>query len=273
MTDRYAVIGNPVMHSKSPLIHGAFARASGQDITYGLIEAPVDGFRLAVDAFRSGGGRGLNVTTPFKLQAFAMATGRSERAQLAGAVNAMKFDGGKIQGENFDGVGLVIDIEENLHSPMRGRRILLMGAGGAARGVLQPFLAQVPAALVIANRTLAKAESLAGDYAAHGNVSGCGYDDLAGESFDIIVNATSASLKGETAPIPPCVFGRDALAYELVYGKGLTPFLRQARDAGTARIADGVGMLVEQAAEAFEWWRGVRPHTKGLIEQITVPLV
>lgn len=273
MTDRYAVIGNPVMHSKSPLIHRAFATALGDDIEYGLIEAPVDGFRAAVDAFRASGGHGLNVTTPFKLDAFTVATDPSERAQLAGAVNAMKFDGDRIHVENFDGIGLVNDIQVNLGFPMTGKRVLLMGAGGAARGALQPFLEQRPDLLVIVNRTASKAEALAREYAGNGNVDGCGYDALPREMFDIVINATSASLMGEIPPSPKGVFGPRSLAYELVYGKGLTPFLREATDAGVAKIADGVGMLVEQAAEAFEWWRGRRPDTRSLIRQLTVPLV
>ncbi len=273
MTDRYAVIGNPVLHSKSPAIHSAFAKATSEDIYYGMIEAPVDGFRVAADAFRESGGRGLNVTTPFKLDAFAMATHPSERARLAGAVNAMKFDGDRVLAENFDGIGLVNDIEINLGYPLRGRRILLMGAGGAARGALQPFLERQPAVLHIVNRTPEKAASLAREYAGQGSVSGDGYDALYGETFDIIVNATSASLRDETPALPKSVFGDGSLAYELVYGKGLTPFLRGAREAGVARIADGAGMLIEQAAEAFEWWRGVRPDTRALIEQLTVPLV
>ena len=273
MTDRYAVIGNPVLHSKSPAIHTAFAKSTGEDIYYGMIEAPIDGFRMAADAFRESGGHGLNVTTPFKLDAFAMATHPSERARLAGAVNAMKFDGDRVLAENFDGIGLVNDIEINLGYPMRGKRILLMGAGGAARGALQPFLEREPAVLHIVNRTPAKAVALAREYAGLGRISGDGYDEFQGERFDIIVNATSASLRGEAPALPESVFGEGSLAYDLVYGKGLTPFLRGATEAGVARIADGAGMLVEQAAEAFAWWRGVRPDTKPLIEELTVPLV
>ena len=273
MTDRYAVIGNPVMHSKSPLIHTAFAQETGQNIEYTKLEAPLDGFRRVAEQFRAEGGRGLNVTTPFKLDAFQMATDLSERARFAGAVNALKFDGHRIHAENFDGIGLVNDIQKNLGCPMRGRRVLLMGAGGAVRGALLPFIEQQPDVLVIANRTPAKARALASDYASRGNVRGCGYDDLAGEHFDVVVNGTSASLKGEMPHISVDIFGKDSLAYELVYGKGLTPFLRTALESGTTRIADGVGMLVEQAAEAFEWWRGVRPNTTTLIKRMAVPLV
>ena len=272
MTDRYAVIGNPIGHTKSPLIHGSFAQASGQDIEYVAIEGPLDGFAAAVDAFRRGGGRGMNITAPFKLQAFVLATERLERAELAGATNALKFEGDRIVADNFDGVGLVNDITRNLGVAMRGARVLLLGAGGAARGALLPFLAQKPAELVIVNRTVATAESLASTFAPFGQVAAAGYGDLAGQRFDIVVNATSASLRGELPPLAPDVLKDTTLAYELVYGKGLTPFLRLARNAGVAQLADGVGMLVEQAAEAFAWWRGVRPDTRAVIERLTIPL-
>jgi shikimate dehydrogenase len=272
MTDRYAVIGNPIAHSKSPLIHSTFARATGQDLEYTRIEAPLDGFRFAVDAFRAAGGRGLNVTAPFKLQAYQMGTDKLERARIAGASNAMKFEGSRIWVDNFDGVGLTNDIQVNLGYPLAGRRILMLGAGGAARGALLTFLEQRPAEIVVANRHVDKAVEIAEIFAQRGRIRGCGYQDLRDERFDIVVNATSASLTGELPPVPATAFGDDALAYELVYGKGMTPFLRLARNAGARRLADGVGMLVEQAAEAFVWWRGVRPQTKALIEQLTVPL-
>ena len=273
MTDRYALLGNPVGHSKSPFIHGEFAKATGHDISYGLIEAPLEGFAAAALAFRDSGGKGCNVTTPFKLQAFELATERLERARQAGAVNCMKFEpDGRILAENFDGIGLAADIERNLGFPMRGRRVLLLGAGGAARGAIGPFLAARPAALVVANRHAGKAIALAREFGAPGSISGRGYDDLAGEAFDLVLNATSASQRGELPEVPPAVFARAALAYELAYGKGLTPFLKLARDAGAGRIADGVGMLVEQAAEAWVWWRGVRPATAAVIEQLRVPL-
>jgi shikimate dehydrogenase len=272
LTDRYAVIGNPIGHSKSPLIHGTFAKSTGQDLEYTAIEGPLDEFEGAVQAFRASGGRGMNVTAPFKLRAFELATERRPRAQLAGAANALKFDGGHILADNFDGVGLVNDIQCNLGVTLSGKRVLLLGAGGAARGALLPFLEQKPAALTIVNRTIEKATALAGEVSAQGKVVGCGYRDIGDESYDVVVNATSASLKGELPPITPGVFGTDVLAYELVYGKGLTPFLRLAQNAGVKRLADGVGMLVEQAAEAFVWWRGVRPDTRAMIEQLTVPL-
>ena len=277
MTDRYAVIGNPIEQSKSPLIHTAFAQVTAQDMEYTKVLGPVGGFAGAVDAFRAAGGKGMNVTAPFKLDAFAYATDLAPSAQMAGAVNAMKFEGGRVYAENFDGVGLVRDVVHNLGCPLQGRRVLVLGAGGATRGALLPFLAEQPAKLVIVNRTVAKAEELAARGRPHqsGNVpvQGLGYDQLQGRQFDVVFNATSASLTAQLPPLPSSVFAPGALAYELAYGKGLTPFLQLAKQAGVTRLADGVGMLAEQAAEAFLWWRGVRPDTQGVIRQLTVPLV
>jgi shikimate dehydrogenase len=272
MSDRYALLGNPVGHSKSPRIHGAFAAQTGEDMTYELIEAPVDGFRAAVDAFRAAGGRGINVTLPFKVEAFEYATERNERARLAGAANCMKFEGGRAIAENFDGIGLVNDIQRNLGFAMRGKRVLMMGAGGAARGAMMPFLEQRPAFLRVANRTVSKAIALGEQFGSHGSLATGGYPDIGSEAFDVVVNATSASLRGELPPVPASAFAPGCLAYDLVYGKGLTPFLRLAREAGTRRVADGVGMLVEQAAEAWVWWRGVRPRTDAMIAEMSVPL-
>lgn len=273
MTDQYAVIGNPIVQSKSPIIHTAFAQTTGQDLEYSKLLAPVDGFAAAVDAFRVAGGKGMNVTAPFKLDAFAYATDLSEGAKLAGAVNAMKFENGRVLAQNFDGVGLVRDVVHNLACPLAGKRVLILGAGGATRGALLPLLAQKPALLVIANRTVSKAVEIASIGAAHGMVKGCGYADLDGQAFDVVFNATSASLTSELPPLSSTVFGAGCLAYELAYGKGLTPFLKLAQSAGVTHLADGVGMLAEQAAEAFVWWRGVRPDTAGVIETLTVPLV
>ncbi len=276
MTDHYAVIGNPISHTKSPLIHGLFAQEARQDMQYTAIEGPVEpdtAFADVVRQFAAGGGKGMNVTAPFKLKAFAMADERSERAALAGAVNAMKFEGGRILADNFDGIGLVRDIEINLGLPMSGKRVLMLGAGGAARGALLPFLEANPAEVVIANRDVAKAQALAAQVAGRGAVVACGYADLeAMGRFDLVVNATSASLTGDLPPVPPSIFRPDGMAYELAYGKRLTPFLRLARNAGVRNLADGVGMLVEQAAEAFAWWRGVRPDTRPVIDRLTVPL-
>jgi shikimate dehydrogenase len=273
MSDRYAVIGNPIGHTKSPLIHGLFAEATGQDIRYDAIEGPLDGFVPRVREFIEAGGRGINITAPFKLEAFAMADERSPRATLAGAANALRFANGRIVAENFDGVGLVRDIEVNLNLPMAGKRVLLLGAGGAARGALLPFLAAQPAQLVLANRHVDKARALAAQVEARVPLKACGYAELeALGRFDLVVNATSASLTGDLPPVAPSVFSPEGAAYELAYGKRLTPFLRLARNAGVREIADGVGMLVEQAAEAFAWWRGVRPQTRAVIDKLTVPL-
>jgi shikimate dehydrogenase len=273
MTDRYAVIGNPIAQSKSPFIHSTFAALTGQDLEYTRIEAPIGGFAKAVDAFRATGGRGMNITAPFKLDAFAYATEHSERAQLAGAVNALKFDGQCVIAENFDGIGLVRDLTHNLHCHLQGKRVLLLGAGGATRGAVLPFLEQQPSQLVIVNRSVAKAQELADQFKYAGNISACGYGDLGSQQFDLVLNATSASLHAELPPLPTGVFASGALAYELAYGKGLTPFLQLAQRAGVQHLADGVGMLAEQAAEAFEWWRGMRPDTKEVIAKLTVPLM
>ncbi|MGU7811807.1 shikimate dehydrogenase [Burkholderia sp. AW49-1] len=275
MTDQYAVIGNPIGHTKSPLIHGLFAQEARQDMTYTAIEGPVEptgAFADVVRAFFEGGGKGINVTAPFKLDAFAMSDERSERAQLAGAANALKFDDGRILADNFDGIGLVRDIEANLDLPMAGKRVLVLGAGGAARGALLPFLEAGPAELVIANRDVDKAHALAAQVAGRGPLVAGGYADLSRMGrFDLVVNATSASLTGDLPPVPPSVFSPTGTAYELAYGKRLTPFLRLAKNAGVHGIADGVGMLVEQAAEAFAWWRGVRPETPSVIDRLAVP--
>ncbi|CAB3701184.1 Shikimate dehydrogenase (NADP(+)) [Paraburkholderia sediminicola] len=276
MTDQYAVIGNPIGHTKSPLIHGLFAQETQQDMSYTAIEGsvePQDAFAGTVHAFAAAGGKGMNVTAPFKLKAFAIADERSERAALAGAANALSFKDGRIVAENFDGVGLLRDIEVNLNLPMAGKRVLVLGAGGAVRGALLPFIAARPAELVIANRDIAKVKALAAQVAAGGPLIACGYSELeAMGRFDLVVNATSASLTGELPPVTPSVFSPTGVAYELAYGKRLTPFLRLARNAGVESVADGVGMLVEQAAAAFTWWRGVQPETRAVIERLTVSL-
>jgi len=275
MTDQYAAIGNPISHSKSPFIHHSFAKQTNQDIHYGLIDGPIGKFKETIDEFRSQGALGLNITTPFKLDAFEYADEFSDGARLAGAANCLKFDDDRVRAENYDGVGLVRDIVENLSSPLAGRRVLLLGAGGASRGLALPFLREAPARFVIVNRTVSKAEQLAAMFAEYGKIEAKGYDELNKENdpFDIVINATSASLRGETPPLSPNAFAAECLAYELSYAKGLTPFLHLAQEAGVQRIADGVGMLVEQAAEAFAWWRGMRPETSEVIKAITVPLI
>ncbi len=275
-TDRYAVIGNPISQTKSPLIHMAFAEQSGQDLVYTALEGPLGQFAATVDRFRAEGGKGLNVTVPFKLDACAYATDLSDEARAAGAANALKFEGERVYAQNFDGVGLVRDITHNLGQPLAGKRVLLLGAGGAARGAILPILREGPAQLFVVNRTVDKAQQLVQELRANGAgpaLQGGGYEALAGQRFDVVINATSASLSAAQLPLPVSVFATDGLAYDMVYGKGLTPFLLLARQAGVRQLADGVGMLVEQAAEAFAWWRGVRPETRAMIARISVPLV
>jgi shikimate dehydrogenase len=261
MSDRYALVGNPVGHSKSPRIHTAFARATGHDIEYGLIEAPLDGFAQAVERFRAAGGRGLNVTLPFKEQAFTLCTRVSERARLAGVANTLLLDQGL--GDNTDGIGLVRDLSDNLGIGLTNQSILLLGAGGAAQGVIGALLEAGAQRLVIANRTAARAQALAARFA---GVSAAGYEALAGDRFDVVINATSAGLSDQAPPIPASVFGVRTLAYEMVYGRE-TPFMAAARQAG-ARVSDGLGMLVEQAAESFFLWRGVRPPTRPVLASL-----
>ena len=271
MTDQYAVIGHPVEHSLSPAIHAEFARATGQDISYGRLLAPLDGFRSAVLQFRDEGAKGLNVTLPFKQEAWRLADSHSSGARAAGAVNTLTFEAGRAAGHNTDGTGLTRDIKDNQGYSIRGKRLLLMGAGGAVFGVMEPLLRELPQAVVVANRTLDKAVALVGHFdhlqkfAARG-VSARPYGALAGLRFDIVINATSAGLTDVMPPLPRDIFAPGALAYELVYGRK-TLFMRFATECG-ARAADGLGMLVEQAAESFHIWRGVRPATAPVIRAL-----
>jgi shikimate dehydrogenase len=260
MSDRYALIGHPVAHSKSPWIHARFARDTGQRLDYGLIDAPPGGFAAAVDAFRAAGGKGLNVTLPFKEEAFRYCDRVSARAPQV--VNTLVFGASGTYGDNTDGVGLVRDLQGNLGIPLRGKKLVLMGAGGAAIGVVGALLEAGVASLVIANRTLARAQALA---ARHPGVTASAYGALAGRA-DVVVNATSAGLGGEGPLLPGGVLGPGTLAYDMVYGRD-TAFLAAARAAG-ARACDGTGMLVEQAAEAFLVWRGVRPDTAAVLREL-----
>ncbi|MEQ1742422.1 MAG: shikimate dehydrogenase [Candidatus Nitrotoga sp.] len=273
MTDRYAVIGNPISHSKSPLIHTQFAYQTGQDLCYEAILAPLDGFRDTVLTLRDEGCLGVNVTVPFKFEAFQLATLLTVRAQAAQAVNTLKFDGTEIIGDNTDGAGLVADIERNLDFKLQGKRVLLMGAGGAAYGVALPLL-NAGAIITVANRTEDKAYQLATVFAAHGPIQGSSYIALAGSQFDCVINATSSSLADSLPPLPRTenakrggIFAPDALAYDMMYGKE-TPFLLFAKEQGAARLADGLGMLVEQAAESFFLWRNIRPDTAPVISTL-----
>jgi len=267
MSDRYCVIGNPIAHSKSPEIHAAFARQTGQDLSYERCLAPADGFADTVRRLIAEAYRGANVTVPFKLEAFALATRLRERARLAGAVNTLVFEDGEIVGDNTDGPGLVADIVQNAGVPLAGKRVLLLGAGGAARGVILPILQHGPAGIVIANRTRATADALVEQFASHvaqaGQVAACGFEDIGREvegGFDVVINATSASLSNALPPVPAAAFGEGTLALDMMYGKALSPFMQFAAQHG-ASARDGLGMLVEQAAEAFALWRGVRPAT------------
>jgi shikimate dehydrogenase len=265
--DRYAVIGHPVAHSKSPEIHACFAAQTRQNLIYERLLAPLDGFVDSVRRFIQAGGRGANVTVPFKLEAHALATALTERARSAGAVNTLKFDNGVILGDNTDGVGLVTDIVCNAGVAVKGKRVLLLGAGGAARGVILPLLSEHPLSLTIANRTPSKAVQLAQQFSAqHESIHA---DDFAAliEPFDIIINATSASLVADIPPLSPSVFSKDTLAYDMMYGKEPTVFMRLAMQHG-ARARDGLGMLVEQAAESFLLWRNVRPDTAAVFTQL-----
>ena len=264
MSDLYCVIGNPIAHSKSPQIHAAYARQTGQDLAYERCLAPLDGFEATVRRLVAEGYRGANVTLPFKLEAARLATRLAPRALAAGAVNTLVFDHGEIVGDNTDGPGLVADIVRNAGVPLADKRILLLGAGGAARGALLPLLMENPRQIVIANRTLATADKLVADFAAHAErLAVSAFADVEG-SFDVIINATSASLAADVPPVPAAVFGPGVLALDMMYGAQPTVFMAFAASHGAA-VRDGLGMLVEQAAEAFLLWRGVRPDTASVM--------
>jgi shikimate dehydrogenase len=268
MSDRYAVVGNPVAHSRSPLIHRLFAEQTAQDIEYRRMLVPRDGFALAARAFFDGGGMGLNVTLPFKEEACRFATERSARAARAGAVNTLaRGSGGAVFGDNTDGVGLVRDLRANLGWEIAGARVLLLGAGGAARGALGPLLAERPATLLIANRTAARARELAAVFADDGRVQGGGLDAIRG-CFDLVINASSGGLSGELPVLPPELLAPGARCYDMLYGAAPTAFEHWASQAGAAALSNGLGMLVEQAAESFQLWRGLRPDTAPVIAQL-----
>ena len=269
MTDRYAVIGNPISHSKSPLIHKMFAEQTGQDISYEAIPAQLDGFAATIERLRKEGYKGCNVTVPFKFEAFKLATRLSVHADVAHAVNTLKFnfDGDTILGENTDGAGLVRDILFNLGMALNNKPVLLIGAGGAAYGVALP-LAHAGAKLTIVNRTADKAQALAASLSSpQSSISSGSFDEIAGQQFDAVINATSAGLTGSELPLPPTIFAHGSLAYDMMYGRE-TPFMKFAREHGAAMVSDGLGMLVEQAAESFFIWRGVRPDTAPVIEAL-----
>ena len=270
MSDRYCVIGNPIAHSKSPDIQAAFAVQTGQQLVYERCLAPLDGFVHTVRELVAAGYKGANVTVPFKLEAAALADTLTERARAAGAVNTLRFTAQGIVGDNTDGAGLANDIARNAGVAIAGKRILLLGAGGAARGVVLPLLSGQPALIMIANRTRATADALVANFAplaAPGQqVRACEFADL-DERFDVVINGTSASLAGDLPPVPAAVFGPGTLAVDMMYASAPTVFMQFASAQG-AHARDGLGMLVEQAAEAFYTWRGIRPETAAILARM-----
>jgi len=268
VTDLYAVMGNPINHSKSPSIHAQFAEQAKQDLVYSAMLVPTEGFEPAVKDFFKGHGKGLNITVPFKEQAFQLAASLTPRAQTAQAVNTLILqEDGTILGDNTDGAGLVRDLMINQQQELTDKRILVVGAGGAVRGILQPFLEQDPAQIVIVNRTFEKAQLLAESFKEFGAIEAKTFEELDGP-FDLIINGTSASLAGELPPLPEVVVDASTCVYDMMYAKELTPFLKWAETLGAAKIIDGLGMLVEQAAVSFELWRGIKPDSKQVLQDL-----
>lgn len=268
LPDQYAVMGNPIAHSQSPRIHRLFAAQTGQSLDYHAQLVEPGGFMAAARAFQAAGGKGLNVTVPFKADAWVFADILSARAERAGAVNTLSFGPAGVRGDNTDGPGLVRDLKINHGYSLVGRRILLLGAGGAARGVLQPLLLEKPAQLVIANRTVNKALELTLRFSDLGPVTGCGLAELAGRQFHLIINATAAGLSDAVPSLPEGVLAAGGWCYDLMYGHEPTAFVRWGREHGATQSLDGLGMLVEQAAESFYLWRGVWPETRPVIETL-----
>ncbi len=272
MSDLYAVMGNPINHSKSPQIHSAFAEQTQQDLIYSAILVPLEKFNQEADNFFRNG-RGLNVTVPFKEDAWQYADTYSSRALRAGAVNTLiKKEDGSIHADNTDGIGMVRDITFNNGCAIKGKRVLVLGAGGAVRGILEPVLEEKPLEVVLANRTVSKAEALAKDFSDIGNISACGFDQVEGQ-FDLIINGTSASLSGDLPPIPDSVIHAHTTCYDMMYGPKPTVFNQWAANLNAGATLDGLGMLVEQAAESFKAWRGVRPESSPVIESIRANLL
>ena len=269
--DLYAVVGNPISHSKSPRIHSLFARQTGEQLEYTAIQPPEDDFAGTVKGFFERGGKGLNITVPFKEQAWQLANLRTQRAERAGAANTLYKDSkGSLTADNTDGKGLVTDLMVNHGVRLAGKRLLVLGAGGAVRGVLGPILAEEPAALTIANRTLAKAEGLVSFFesvAGDTHLEACGFEQPA-DTFDVIINGTSASLQGDLPPVSASVIGAETVIYDMMYSLQITTFNQWALDQGATRVFDGLGMLVEQAAESFRIWRGKTPDTRPVIEEL-----
>jgi len=268
-TDRYAVMGNPIAHSKSPDIHKLFAKQTQQDLSYEAIFVETEKFKPSVHDFAHAGGKGLNITVPFKQQAWELATQRSQRAELAGAVNTLSLnDDDQYVGDNTDGIGLVRDLTNNHNINLQNLRILIIGAGGAVRGVLLPILEQQPQSVIIVNRTQRKAEKLAELFTAFGHISPLSFEQLSGKSFDLIINGTAASLQGEVPPVPANCINETTNLYDMMYASEPTPFMQWGTQHGAKSCIDGLGMLVEQAAESFFIWRGVRPDTQLVINTL-----
>ncbi|MDP5238631.1 shikimate dehydrogenase [Uliginosibacterium sp. 31-16] len=273
MTDRYAIIGNPIAQAKSPALQSAFARQCGQDMEYGAILGELDGFAAAVRAFQQSGGKGMNITMPFKLEAFELADELTPRGRAAGAINmfTLRADG-TILGDNTDGFGIMRDITHNLGRSLKGARVLLLGAGGAVRGTLLPLFDEQPAEIFIANRTASKAVELAAEFGAQARgirLAGGGFADIAGR-FDVVINGSASSMTNDVPPLPAGVWDQDSLAYDMAYKKEPTAFVLAARAAGVGQTADGLGMVVEQGAECFFLWRGQRPDTAPVIAALRV---
>ena len=269
--DRYGVMGYPVSHSRSPVIHRLFALQTRQNLQYELLAVEPDKLESAIRQFAAAGGKGLNITVPHKSSALPLADQLSERATNAGAINTLAFQDGEIFGDNTDGIGLMRDLTRNLELPIRDANILILGAGGATRGILGPLLAAQPARITIANRTLSKARDLADWFGSSGNVIACRFKDVpSAPGYSLVINATSAGLRGEMPPYPDAAIGPDTFCYDLSYGLTDTPFSKWATAKGAKRSVMGWGMLVEQAAESFHLWRGIRPDTSLVLKQITI---
>ena len=269
--DRYGVMGYPVSHSRSPVIHRLFAQQTGQDLQYELLEVPPDKLETAIKQFERTGGKGLNITLPHKSAVTKLVDRMSERASNAGAINTLVFRDGEIFGDNTDGVGLLRDLELNLGLQLKATNILILGAGGATRGIVSPLLDANPASVMIANRTISKAKALAEHYSSEGPVSACRFQDVRSPPvYDLVINATSAGVKGETPPYPEAAIADHTICYDLSYSMRTTPFSSWAKEHGAARSVMGWGMLIEQAAESFQLWRGVQPDTAAVLKQVSV---
>jgi shikimate dehydrogenase len=268
--DRYGIMGYPVAHSRSPVIHRLFALQTGQNLQYELLQVEPDRLASAIARFARSGGKGLNITVPHKRATVNLVDQLSERASSAGAVNTLVFQDGEVFGDNTDGSGLMRDLTRNLKLDVRDAGILILGAGGATRGILGPLLAAQPARITIANRTMSKAEELADRFSSKGKVAACRFREVPPDGYALVINATSAGLKGEMPPYPEAAISPDTFCYDLSYGLTPTPFSRWATSRGAARSVMGWGMLVEQAAESFHMWRGIRPDTAPVLRQIAI---